>query len=403
MRFPLCFALLYMQSLSCHAQESAPPLDQLNTLPEYVTGPAAEPDFDTQLLNRDARIISAPMGAPPRPDIATWATVSVVVTPQGDTDNVVILDSSGSESFDRHIISTAKQWRWEPALRSGEPVAQHVAPQTLKVVVRQSRGRKGFIAAYDKVSAAIAAGSMDAARAELQELLSNDTQSTWESAWLGWLHYGYLRASPGSDDLDLISSLQRAVLAGDSRAGAPPPIEPRTGTQRLEGFPREVDDGGRYLTPHLTPHDYVSALTALFILRLKAAHFVGAVDAYQQLRGLSENRAFSEQRDSIDALLKQFEPGYQAAQATLRDSNKALQMRGKTEASGYWTQRLSRPSVRVAAEQGLLEALELRCEAHFSRSEFEEDGPVFAVAAEWGDCFLYVQGEPGATFKVLQR
>jgi len=36
---------------------------------------------------------------------------------------VVLLDSSGSREVDEAVLSTARRWRWKPALRDGLPLA----------------------------------------------------------------------------------------------------------------------------------------------------------------------------------------------------------------------------------------------------------------------------------------
>lgn len=56
--------------------------------------------------------------------LSGWVNVAFTVTPEGETEDVEVADSSPREVFDRAAIASVTQWQFEPPVSDGEPVSQ---------------------------------------------------------------------------------------------------------------------------------------------------------------------------------------------------------------------------------------------------------------------------------------
>lgn len=58
-------------------------------------------------------------------DIEGWVDIEFVVTPQGDTTEITIVDASHARYFRDEAIAAVEQWRFEPVIFMGQPIPQH--------------------------------------------------------------------------------------------------------------------------------------------------------------------------------------------------------------------------------------------------------------------------------------
>lgn len=62
-----------------------------------------------------------------RKGITGYVTVAFTVNAEGRTERVEVLDARPAQVFDRHAVEAVRQWRFEPAVRGGKPVARRVS------------------------------------------------------------------------------------------------------------------------------------------------------------------------------------------------------------------------------------------------------------------------------------
>jgi len=55
--------------------------------------------------------------------IEGWALVSFTVTREGRTKDIVVLDAQPKGMWDRNVIRAVSNWRYQPALKDGKPIA----------------------------------------------------------------------------------------------------------------------------------------------------------------------------------------------------------------------------------------------------------------------------------------
>jgi hypothetical protein len=66
-----------------------------------------------------------------------------------------------------------------------------------------------------------------------------------------------------------------------------------------------------------------------------------------------------------------------------------------------WLHALLRRTAGIEAVSGSLERVELRCDWRRVKAK-PEKGRAWRIPPEWGDCSIYVFGEPGSTFQLLE-
>ena len=66
-----------------------------------------------------------------------------------------------------------------------------------------------------------------------------------------------------------------------------------------------------------------------------------------------------------------------------------------------WWHTLLRRTAGIEAVSGSLDRVELRCDWRRVKAKPEKDR-AWRIPPEWGDCSIYVFGEPGSTFQLLE-
>ena len=56
-------------------------------------------------------------------------TLAVFVDEKGSVSSARIVDSSGSDNFDRDALDAVRQWKFKPSLCEGKPTPAHIAVQ----------------------------------------------------------------------------------------------------------------------------------------------------------------------------------------------------------------------------------------------------------------------------------
>jgi protein TonB len=107
----------------------APKIAQ-NTAPQGEAPPAPKPESPKPPAYTDAVPTNTPQPAIPddlRADALDKTFVAeFTVGPDGTPTEVQVAQSTGSEELDRIALDTAKQWRFKPATRDGQPIESRV-------------------------------------------------------------------------------------------------------------------------------------------------------------------------------------------------------------------------------------------------------------------------------------
>ena len=51
-----------------------------------------------------------------------WARLSFVIDEEGNVNNILVTETSGSRDLTKAAVKAAKQWKYKPAMENGKPV-----------------------------------------------------------------------------------------------------------------------------------------------------------------------------------------------------------------------------------------------------------------------------------------
>ncbi|MBT8096323.1 MAG: TonB family protein, partial [Woeseia sp.] len=108
--------------------ETPPVPGDVRTEPAQSTPTSSEPEWATmgQLTRRNYVAPLYPRNAQRR-NISGWVSVGFTVTPGGSVSDLEIIDSMPGKTFNEAALKAVGQWRFEPIIENGRPVAKRVA------------------------------------------------------------------------------------------------------------------------------------------------------------------------------------------------------------------------------------------------------------------------------------
>jgi len=156
--------------------------------------------------------------------------------------------------------------------------------------------------------------------------------------------------------------------------------------QELINLKKLIPAGKKYL-----PKDaYVYAVVRAFQLALLNNELSSTLYYYDKLK---QSDASNEE---IATLTPYIEPIN-----TLINSSEHLYIAAQINERENWNHYLARKSFTFANIEGKLNAVDIRCENHFSTYALEKEQQ-WKIPASWGKCQLFVKGEQGAKFNLVE-
>ena len=156
---------------------------------------------------------------------------------------------------------------------------------------------------------------------------------------------------------------------------------------------RSTSGAGEYVEPNV----YLSVMLKIFNLEMQFQRYADALETLETLEGLDLDHGMAEK-------LKQFANQIEE----LRTADQVLAIEGKIGAAreehhgaGMWWHMLLRRTAGIEQISGSLERVELRCDWRRVKAK-PEKGRAWRIPPEWGNCSIYVFGEPGSTFQLLE-
>jgi TonB family protein len=302
-----------------------------------------------------------------RKGVEGWVQVSFVVNPDGSVGETLIEDSSGRKTFERETIKAIRKWQYEPATMNGEAIEQcHtkvLITYDLEPIPDGGRGAKGsFKKLYEDTVQLLDKGRLDEARSNIDVMDEKFVTNLYERSRF-WILRSMLQEKEG-DDLGQLESLQRVVV---------------------------VD--GKYVEPKV----YLTVMLKIFNLQSQFQHYADALETLETTEGLDLDDAMAAKLRQIKAEIEQ-----------LKTSDRAVMIEGKIgeaqeehHGAGMWWHTLLRRTAGIESGSGSLDRVELRCEWRRVKAK-PEKGRAWRIPPEWGDCSIYVFGEPGSTFQLLE-
>ena len=291
-----------------------------------------------------------------------WTLASFVIRPDGTVGDILIDASFGGEEFEEAARAAMKKWRYEPARLDGENVHQ-CHQEVLLTYNIEDDGKVGaskrFIKRYEKASEHLDAGELDEAQEDIDRLEENNL-------------YESVRAS--------LLRAEVARIQGDAEG------------QKIHLWRTRIGDGA-----HLDDNTHAGVLRALFVLHVKSHDIHEAQRAYARLQKLDPEGGVPESMRESNGRIDKF----LARDAPLQFP-RVLPARREGE-TGYTRRRhgVMRNIIGIEDVEGSIDHVDLRCQYH--RATWKPTpGKASRVPEKWGDCWLYVFGDPGTKFNVIE-
>lgn len=291
-----------------------------------------------------------------------WVVLSFVVSPEGTVTEPMIEDSSGSEAFERAALRAVENWTYSPATQDGQPV-EHA--MTKSRITFQLEGNDDGVTPeamrkFRRISSLIEERNFAEAEPLIAEMEFGERSTLYEDAWFWWIKYVHLQTSGSTDAAEMRKSLRRAI-----------------------GYEEE----------YLSGTNYVAAAHNLFVLDAKALDVSGATWAFEKLRDAKTAR----RADSYDETMQVLTPVYEQLLQIVGGDN-VLVTQARVGEYDYWVHDLVRRSFSLADVVGRLDVLDIRCTRGTKRYNSIPADSVWTIPVSWGECGVYIRGEPGATF-----
>lgn len=292
-----------------------------------------------------------------------WVTLSYVISPTGEVTEAMIVESS-HQAFEDPARRAVLGWRYEPARRDGEPVEEAMVETTIRFDLEGVTGaRPVFHRKYTEIIDLLQTGDLHGAAAALDELDRNGQFNLYEDAWFWFAKALYLEAAEPSDTDARVQALQRATRPGDV-----------------------------YLSPDL----FVSALRKLYTLQAQRNELGAVVEVFERLRDSREARG----AENYSATLAAMRSGYDRIMTAV-EGVQPIAVPSKIGEHYYSFHKLLRRSFALDSVDGRIDVVDIRCGKGTGRFAFTSEDQRWTVPASWGDCRVYIKGEPGTTFRLL--
>lgn len=286
-----------------------------------------------------------------------WVRLSYVIKKDGSVDLPIIEDSSGIESFERSAKRAVKAWTFDPATRDGKTIEQ--CQNSVQLNFNMGKANQGasrkFVKQYRKIQKSINNNQLKEAKTSLDKLAEKPRQNFYEDKFFFTLKARYFQAI-GNNRLEL-ANLKKLIPTGKD---------------------------------YLSKDSYVYSITRAFQLALSNNELSSALYYYDKLKQFdADNERLSTLTphvERVNALINSSEHIFVAAQINEREN---------------WNHYLARQSFTFANIEGKLNSVDIRCDNHFSTYPLDSKKQ-WEIPASWGKCQLFVKGEQGAKFNLVE-
>ena len=290
-----------------------------------------------------------------------WVRVNFVITPEGNTVDPIVVDSSGGGGFEASAREAVSQWRFEA---SGEELANNTADIRFENTRGRERATTDFMRRYRNIVMHLHYEENEKARKALDQALGFGGWNLYESTML-WLMAGRVEGAEGNA-AGKLEKYRRALGVSDR--------ESLNGEVRrdllIKLFEMEMDHS-----------QYASAQQTLQLLQ-------GEPGSKQSLAGLQDKII------EMERMLATGEPI--AAKATL------FSRAGSGDGEPLWTYKPFRRTFSFAALSGNVERFEMRCDRDRLQG-LVEVGKSWSIPADSGNCQVFVFGDDGASFEFVEH
>jgi TonB family protein len=287
-----------------------------------------------------------------------WVRMSYVITADGGVIDPIVTDSAGGAPFERAAREHIREWRFESPESGSELPLNHAQ---LFYDVDRGRGKatRNFMRRYGRIMNDVLAGEIEKA----QEMIA-DTRRIG-----GWNRY---------------ETSMLLLMAGRVAGDTADPVS------QLEYFRRAigVSDRGALIGP-----TRASVLETVFTIQLSRGQLGNAARTLADLRRLQpDSEAASELDARLDVAMREGPP--------LEVDGRIYNPCDCDEGVPTWVYQPVYRRFSFEPAGGNVDSFEARCE----QGRLQDDvaaGKTWLLPQEWGRCELYVFGDDGADFRLV--
>jgi TonB family protein len=286
-----------------------------------------------------------------------WVNVAFMVDANGKPYEASVVDSTGDKNFESAALKAVQASIFDPATLNGTTVESALETRYLFVSPRNANApgaRSAFVTQYLAFVAALKANDQAAAQAAMAKM---QITNLYEDAFFG-----------------------QATALYNQKWGDEP--------GELKGLERALAWEGR--SSYLPPHQYEAVLAKSLQLQLKLHRFGEALETWDRMqKSHLDQAALAATRPVIDKLQR------------LRTDDTEYDVAGTLSDTGSWNLRLFKRHFRIDVSDGVVEQIKLRCDKGYVFFAFDR-ALVYDVASKHGNCFMELEGSPGARFTLFQ-
>nr|BBD50165.1 ferric siderophore transport system, periplasmic binding protein TonB [Haliea sp. ETY-M] len=291
------------------------------------------------------------------------------VAEDGSVQDYEVHYSTNTPEIEDHIREWILGQRYEPAVRDGKAIPWRMFRTLRFALTNKERGASRYFGKnYRSLTRELQSGNLEKVRELLNRLDGVNNRSLYEELFLQRAWADYEDASGNSDG----AYARRKVVAAFYRSNADVDAAIATPEFYFQPFVEKY----RYEAQHLMLGDAQRTLQALRNIAPTESATSAVADHLRQVVDAA---------DGIDVPIE----------AELRESFS----RGQT---ALWDTWLFRRAFRFAAVDGALDRVSLYCDTEQTELQSSWVLERFVVPESYGDCRLYVAGEPGTSFTLMQ-
>lgn len=300
-----------------------------------------------------------------REGVEGWVVLNYVVKKDGTTDDIVVMDASIENYFEKYAIDAVSGWIYQPATLEGKPVIEgNKTARTTFIIKNQDRGvTRRFLSKYRRARKAIDKDDLPTARTLIDELAAYKKRLLTEVFYLDLIEFWYWQSM--KNDQAALKHVERAlVLAKDIAPGK----------------------------------TYVNLLRQAVLYNALTNNYSATLGHYETLLEVGGYLAPEDPLYRVDAKIKQ----------ALEGANEIVHKGAISEckycrpSTTNWRHALNRNRFSIDQVDGELSEIEVICGIRSVSLVYKPD-TAWSVDQEWGKCEVQVFGEDGTTFRLIEH
>lgn len=298
-----------------------------------------------------------------RKGVEGWVVLSFMIKEDGTTGDIIVLDASIENYFEKAAINAVSAWVYAPATSNGEPVKQYnkSVRSVFRIKDRAEGVTKLFLSMYRDANKAIDDGDLDEAENLIAKLDSYKKRLLTEVFYLDILKVFYYQKKHNSEAT--LKYLGRVLTIAD-----------------------EVS----------TKERYIGLLKQAVVENARAGNFRAALQHYNTLLEVDQALVADDWLRNIVEQIKQTIDG----DAVLISKGEIPQC-DDCDYRIPWLHALVRNRFTIDQIDGEVVEMKVLCRNH-SVSLAYKPGMEWSIDKGWGECDLLVSGNSGTSFRLIE-